>query len=517
MSNNTPRRFTLGAAVAVLGLALTGCGGASDTNGASDGNNGKAQATDGKLTFAVQAPPNSFDPAQLHDGTQRYVWGSLYDTLIYNDNEGKLQPSAAESWEYSDDARKLTLKLRDDMKFSDGDPVTSEAVKVTLERTKNTAGPQQSNLGAVESIDTPDDHTAVLNLSRPDPNLLVALAFGSGVIADPDTINDEKSALDPVGSGPYVLNKTQTVNGNKYVLDRRDDHWNADAYPFKTITVRAIQDRTALFNALKTGELDAGTVDPTQAKQLGEGQFQTTEVPGSALGQIVLADRNGEVAPPLADVRVRKAINHAFDRQKIIDAIFQGYGAPTTQIFATKTPAYNPELDKEYEFNVEEAKRLLKEAGYPDGFTLTMPANLPVLQVQPTITQVLADIGIKVEWEPVPAQSSGQTTKWGMYYNQGGPAPQSRTTVLYFKDNGSHNPFKVTDPKLDALMDNLAMETDPDAADKIYREINEFAVDNAWFAPIYQQTSVWATKKEVDFVGTSSSLFDVRTFEVSGK
>lgn len=514
MSNKTPRRLTIGAAVAIVGLALTGCGGASEPN--TDNTQG-AKATDAKLAFAVQAPPNSFDPAQLHDGTQRFVWGSIYDTLIYNDNDGKLQPSAAKSWEYSDDARKLTLKLRDDMKFSDGDPVTSKAVKVTLERTKNTAGPQQSNLGAVESIDTPDDHTAVLNLNRPDPNLLVALAFGSGVIADPDTINDVKSALDPVGSGPYVLNKTQTVNGNKYVLDRRDDHWNADAYPFKTLTIRAIQDRTALFNALKTGEIDAATVDPTQAKQLGEGQFQTTEVKGNALGQIVLADRNGEVAPPLADVRVRKAINHAFDRQKMIDALFQGFGAPTTQIFFPKAPAYDPELDKKYDYNVEEAKRLLKEAGYPDGFTLTMPANLPVLQVQPTITQVLADIGIKVEWEPVPAQSSGQTTKWGMYYNQGGPAPQSRTTVLYFKEGGSHNPFKIKDPKLDALLEKLNAETDPEAANKIYREINEFAVDNAWFAPIYFQTGVWATKKEVDFVGTSSSLFDVRIFAADGQ
>ncbi|MGK3956385.1 ABC transporter substrate-binding protein [Arthrobacter sp. R4] len=513
MSNKTPRRLTYGAAVAILGLALTGCGGASETK---TNNAEGAKATDATLTFGVQAPPNSFDPAQIHDGTQRYVWGSIYDTLIYNDNEGKLQPSAAESWEYSDDARTLTLKLRDDMKFSDGDPVTSKAVKVTLERTKNTAGPQQSNLGAVESIDTPDDHTAVLNLNRPDPNLLVALSFGSGVIADPDTINDEKSALDPVGSGPYVLNKTQTVNGNKYVLDRRDDHWNAEAYPFKTITVRAIQDRTALFNALKTGELDAGTVDANQAKQLGGGALKTTEVKGNTVGQIVLADRNGEVAPPLADVRVRQAINHAFDRQKIIDALYQGQGSPTTQIFNPMQPAYDEELNKKYEFNVQEAKRLLKEAGYPDGFSLTMPANLAVQQIQPTLTQTLADIGIKVEWEPVPAQSSGQTTRWGMYFNQGAVAPQSRTTVLYFRENGSHNPFKVKDPELDSLMEKLATETDPEAANKIYRDINKFAIDKAWFAPIYLQTSVWATKKEVDFVGTASSLFDVRTFAVSG-
>ena len=508
MSHARSHRLTVAAAVAAVAMTLTACAGQAPAEPETE--EGLPAAS---LTFGVQAAPNSLDPAQLHDGTQRYVWGSLYDTLIYSDNEGVLQPGAAESWEYSDDALQLTLNLRDGMTFSDGDPVTSEAVKATLERTRDTAGPQQNNLRAIASIDTPDDDTAVINLSQPDPNLLVALAFGSGVIGDPDTINDESTALNPVGSGPYTLNRDETVDGSEYVLKRRDDHWNAEAYPFETIKVRVIQDRTALFNALLTGELDAGTADASQVKQVEGAGFDITRVDGVGVGQLVLADRNGTLVPALTDVRVRQAINMALDREGIVEKLFLGLGKPTTQIFNPESAAFLAELDEYYPFDPEQAKELLAEAGYPDGFSMTLPASLVAQQIQPTLTQALADIGITTEWEPIPATQSGQTTNWGAYFNQGAVAPPSRTTLLYFSESGSHNPFKVTDPELDALRAELATTTDPDAAAEIYQEINTWAVENAWFAPIYYQATNWATKNGVKFVGTASSLFDVRTFD----
>lgn len=498
---------TVGAIAGAIALTVSGCGTAGDSS------TGRTQG-DATLAFAVQSAPNSLDPAQLHDGTQRYVWASLYDTLLYIDNDGEIQPSAAKSWEYSDDARTLTLNLRDDLTFSDGDPVTSDAVKTTLERTRDTPGPQQGNLSAIESVGTPDEHTAVLKLSQPDPNLLVSLAYGSGVIGDPDTINDKRTALNPIGSGPYVLNREETVDGSKYVLERRDDYWNVDAYPLKTVTVKVIQDRTALFNALLTGELDAGTVDPTQAKQVSGSGFTLTKVDGVTVGGIVIADREGVVAPPLADVRVRRAINLAIDRQGIVDAILRGQGQPTTQPFNPSSPAYQADLNDDYPYDPGKARRLLAEAGYPNGFSITMPATVYVQPLQPTLTQALADVGIKVDWEPVPAQQSGQTTRWGMYFNLGGVAPPSRTTELYFSESGSQNPFGTRDPELDALLRKLAPETDLDKANQLYREINDFAVKDAWLAPFFLQSTTWATASGIKYVGGPESLNDIRVFGV---
>lgn len=513
MPQSTATRAAVGViAAAGMIFALSGCGADPAPSGGAQGGD---KQTDATLAVGVQAPPNSLDPAQLHDGTQRYVWSGLYDTLLYSDDDGNLVPAAAESWEYSDDALTLTLNLRDDLTFSDGDPVTSEAVKVTLERTMNTPGTQQANLAAVESIDTPDEQTAVLNLRNPDPNLLVALSYGSGVIADPDTIDDANTALNPVGSGPYVLNRDKTLDGSTYVLDRRDDHWNADAYPFQTITIRAIADRTALFNALLTGELDVGSVDGTQAKQVEGAGLAVERIDSTAIAELVLADRAGTVTPEMADVRVRQAINMAFDKRAIVDAILQGNGKTTNQVYNEYSPAYDPELEDVYPYDPEAAKELLAEAGYPDGFKLVMPANLPSLQYQPTISQALGDIGIDVEWEPVPAQNAGQSTKWGAYWNIGGTAAATRTTAVYYRPGGSQNPFKYEDPELTGLFAELDAETDPEAQGEILKKINRFGVEEAWFAPVFSQATLWASKDGYEYVGTGVSLFDIRNFGVS--
>ncbi|WP_156642231.1 ABC transporter substrate-binding protein [Arthrobacter sp. B6] len=509
-----PPRLVIGAIAAAAMLALSACGTSEPSPSATEGGDSDRNAT---IALGVQAPPNSLDPAQLHDGTQRYVWSTLYDTLIYSNNEGKLEPAAAESWQYSEDALTLTMKLRDDLKFSDGDPVTSAAVKATLERTKNTPGPQQSNLAAVDSVEAPDERTAVLRLKRPDPNLLVALSYGSGVIGDPDTLADPSRALNPVASGPYVLNTDKTIAGTTYVLERRDDHWNADAYPFKTVTIRAIADRTALFNALLTGELDAGTVDGTQAEQAKGGGLNVKPVDSTAIAELVLADRAGTVTPELADVRVRKAINMALDKEGVVKAILRGNGKTTNQVFNEFSPAYDPKLDDVYSYDREAARKLLAEAGYPDGFKLVMPANLPSLQYQPTISQLLGDIGIKVEWEPVPATSAGQNTKWGAYWNIGGTAAATRTAAVYYRSGGSQNPFKSTDPKLDKLFQQLDAETDTKRQGEILRDINEFGVQEAWFAPVFSQTTLWATQPGFEYVGSGVSLFDLRAFGTSNK
>lgn len=496
-------RWTVTAVVVAALLPLTSCGAPASTPPGS--------AT---LTLGVQAPPNSFDPVQLLEGQQMYIWSAIYDTLLYSDNDAVLRPNAAESWQYSDDARKLTLKLRSGMKFSSGAPVTAAAVKTTIDRTKTTPGPLQSNLGSLQSVEAPDDGTVVLNLSRPDPNLLGSLAQGNGVIGDPATLTSPNTALDPVGSGPYTLDRQATVNGSKYVLQRRVDYWNAAAYPAKTVTVRVIPDRTALFNALLSGEVDAGSVDANQAQAAQKAGLTLKRVDGTAVGEFVLADRGGKLAPALADVRVRRAINMAFDRKKIVDKIIGGLGQPTTQMFNPKSPAYIPELNDKYPYDPAAARRLMAEAGYANGFSLTIPANVMSQMVQPTITQALADIGITANWKPVPPQDGTQTGEYPVYFNIAGTVPAPRTVNSKLAPAGSTNPFKFQTPELNSLIDKAAATTDADQAGEIYRQINTYVVDNAWFAPLFTSSSNWVTRGKVTFLGTGANpLSTIRTFD----
>ncbi|MFM9442874.1 ABC transporter substrate-binding protein [Streptomyces acidiscabies] len=497
-------------------LTALGVGAVLFTSAACDSQPASTSASLSTLALSIFGTPNSFDPAQLLEGQQMYVWDSVYDTLLLQDNQGRLQPGAARSWQYSTDARTLTLKLRTGMKFSDGSPVDSAAARATLDRIRTTPGPSQGMLASLAAVEAPDATTVVIRLKRPDGSLLTALSQAAGVIGDPKTMTTKSAALEPVGSGPYTLDKGQTVNGSVYVLERRADYWNKAAYPFATVKVRVISDPTAAANALKAGQTNAGTVDISQLSGFPAPAFEHQHVDATAGATLVLADREGQVLKPLGDVRVRKAINMAFDRAKMVRQLLRGSGRPTTQIYNPKGTAYDTSLNQTYGYDPQGAKRLLAEAGYPDGFSVTMPSLVFTKTFEPTLTQALGDIGVKVTWQPVPPQqavSALASKKYPLFLVVDGLAATPTETRNFYSPTGYRNVFNSTDPRLAALLDRADRELDPDKAAGIYRQINKFGVDNAWYSPVFQIGSDWVTKKGITYLGDgSSTLATVRQF-----
>lgn len=516
----TPPRFRSGIATSVAAavlLALTACSGSTGQEEATSGSTGTLSTA--TLALAVSAAPASLDPAQLQEGQQTYVWGSVFDTLLLVDNDGKLKPNAAESWDVSEDGLTLSLTMRDGLTFSNGDPVTAKDVAGTLERTRTTPGQQQGKFSSVASIEAPDDKSVVLKLSQRDPSLPTNLALGAGVIGDPETLNDETTALNPTGSGPYTLDQSATVAGTTYVLNRRDDYWNAQAFPFKTLTVRVIQDRTAVFNALQAGELDAGNVEVQQVQQIEAAGFATKKVEATAVANLVLADREGTILKPLADERVRKAINMAFDREKLVQQVLRGSGKATVQIFNPKGDAYDAALDDTYKFDPASAKKLLEEAGYADGFEVTMPSTVLSKNFEPLIAQPLADIGIKVNWEPVPPQNSAAAVaskKYPMLFFIDGLNVAPRELQNNFGETGFLNPFAATPPELDDLMAKVGLEADEAKASELYKEINSVIVEEALTAPLFYIGTNWATTDGIEYLGDGSNTqSSIRAFGVT--
>lgn len=512
----TRPRFPFGVATAVAAvvlLAMTACSGSSDQEETGSG------STDAAIRLAVNAAPASLDPAQLQEGQQAYIWASVYDTLLLIDNSGKLQPNAAESWTVSDDGLTLSLTLRDGLTFSTGDTVTAEDVAGTLERTRTTPGQQQGKLASVQSVEGTDKKTVVLKLKQRDPALLSSLALAAGVIGDPDSLNEKTSALNPVGSGPYTLDQSATVPNTTYVLKRREDYWNVQAYPFKTLTVRVIQDRTAVFNALQTGELDAGLVEAPQVPQIEAAGFKTKKVDATTVANLVLADREGTILKPLGDERVRKAINMAFDREKMVQQILKGSGTATSQIFNPKGAAYDPSLDDTYKFDPAGARKLLAEAGYADGFSVTMPSTVVSRTFEPVITQPLADIGIKVTWEPVPPQNTAAAVasrKYPMVFFLEGLNVTPREVQNNFDETGFLNPFKTKDPELTELTSQVALEPNETTASELYKKINAHIVENALTAPLFYIGTIWATKDGIEYNSDgSNTASNIRQFSVA--
>lgn len=511
MGNGTNRRWAARVVAATAATIFTGgllvaCSPAGDDQGGG--------ASDLSLTIATTAAPPSFDPAQLDNGASAYIWGSIFDTLLTQDASGEIVPNAAESWEYSDDALTLTLSLREGMTFSTGDPVTAEAVKATLERDKETPGLRQAEAANVESVEAPDDQTVVINLTEPTPALVSNLAMGLGAIGDPATLDEDRTALNPVGSGPYVLDES-TVNGSSYVLKRREDYWNVDAFPYSTVTVRVIEDQQALFNALQSGELDAGNVNADQVAAVEGAGFATKQVDALAVGSLAILDREGTLIPALGDARVRQAVNMAFDRDLYVESLLGGVGRSTSQLFNPAQGAYDPQLEDFYSYDPDAAKELLAEAGYAEGFDLTLPSTFLSTTYEPAITQSLADIGITVTWEPVPPQeitSSLASQKYAAAWFFDGLNVPARELDNNFGVNGFLNPFHYESPELTALIDEVSLATDPAAADDIYKQINAYVVENALTAPVFYLGTTWATNHGVTYVPDGAVMAYVRFF-----
>lgn len=503
------QRVTTIAALAITtALALSAC-----SPGAAES---ESSSSDASLTLAITNVPNSIDPSVLSQSPDATIWSALYDRLLSVDPDGTYVPNAAESWEYSDDGLTLTLTLRDDLSFSSGTPIDSAAVVSTIEYVRKNPGAGQTGWRLATSVEAPDPRTVVITLSQPDPLLLDGLATYLGVIADPATLGDPDNAQHPLESGPYTLDTDATVTGSVYVMKRRDDYWNADAYPFETFTVKAITDYQALYNALSSGELDAGYAPSDQIPSLEGNGFTNHVIEGQGTAGLVLADREGEILPALADVRVRRAINMAIDREGFVKQVLAGAGTAAEQKVAPGAAGYVEELNEAYPYDLDKAKALMAEAGYADGFDVTMPSNFLSQSYEPIIGQALRDIGITVNWQVMQAQDPiWESLRFPMGFWVDGGSNTANVLIQNYGPDGSFNPWHVTDPQLDELFAAAYAATDDAAAASAWEAINRYAVDQALSAPMFFTQANMVTRPGISYLGTAPpSITTVNLYDV---
>ena len=506
-----PRVVAL-AAIAGASLLLAGCSGTSSPKDSAPG-------TAPDISIASVSAPNSMDPAQLVDGNQMYVWASVYDTLLARDSKsGDLIPNAAESWNYNADGTQLTLKLRPGMKFSNGDPVNADAVAKTMLRTKSTPGILQPKYAKVANVTAKDDLTVVVSFTAFDPQFVENLPLGAGAIADPKTFNDPAIKTNPIGSGPYTLDLADSVPGTSYVLKRRADYWDAEKYPFPKVTVRVLQDPTAVFNALQAGELDVATVQPQMAAKLDPAKFTVTKVNAQAVGYLDVLDRAGAKWPALGDKRVRQAINYAINREGILKGIFADSGQTTEQVLNPSGKVYDAGLNNTYVYDVSKGKELVKEAGYA-GQTFKIPSTYLTTAVEATLSQAFKDIGLGLEWVPVPpqqAQTALTSGQFGLAYQVTGLGSDPGDTFSHFAPDGFQNPTHYTNPTLDGFFNVINHTVNFQDALPAYKKLNAYAVDEAYEAPIVYYGTSWATKRGVTMIGYGGAPSTLRNFTYNG-
>lgn len=468
------------------GLFLTACA-AAGTDPAPAGSDEPSGTVRGEvLRLGVLQEPLSWDPSQAHVGHLLQPYQAVYDTLILREPDGTLSPMLATEWSYNDDLTELTLELRDDVTFSDGEVFDAEAVKANIENFQAGNGRQAAQLADVSAVQVVDADTVVLELSQPNPSLEYFLSQAAGLMGSPASIGTEEIATLPVGSGPYVMDAAGSVAGSQYVFTAREDYWNPDLQKFNRVEMKVLVDVTARVNALVSGQIDATLVDARTAGQV-EAAGKTLSANQVDWTGLLLLDRDGTLAPALGDVRVRQAINHALDRETMLEQVQLGAGTVTHQVFGPESGAYVDALDERFPYDPEKARQLLKDAGYADGFELTIPTFPGLESIVPLLTQQFADVGITLVAESVPPQNivadiaGGKFPAAYFFLFQGEPWVAINQMI---STEATYNPFGTMTPELQSLIDEVRFTgaTSTDAAKKV----NEYVTEEAWFAPLYR-------------------------------
>jgi peptide/nickel transport system substrate-binding protein len=472
-------RATSVAILAAAAVALTGCS-------ASSGGKANGGPAVDELSIASLANILSFDPAQAHLGHQMPLYQAAYDTLILREPDGSFSPMLATEWKYNDDQTVLTLDLRDDVTFSDGEKFDAEAAKANLDHFKSANGPDAAQVGSISAVDVVDEDTIDITLSAADPALEYYLTQAPGLMGSPKALGTEEIKTVPVGSGPYVLDAKSSVNGSQFVYTANKDYWNKDLQKFAKVNIKVLTDITARTNAVVSGQVNAALLDAKNGKQAEGAGLEEVSYPVDWNG-LFLFDRDGQNTPALADVRVRQAINYAFDRATMLEQLSLGHGEVTAQIFGKTTDAYIPELDEEYAYDPEKAKALLADAGYADGFDLTLPILPGTEAIMAMVQQQLADVGITVKQEAVPQanyvtdlQAAKYSAAWFSVF-QGEPWVAIKQAI---GPQAAYNPFKTTTPELQEAID--AVQTGGDKSGELAKKVNQYVTDEAWFAPWYR-------------------------------
>jgi peptide/nickel transport system substrate-binding protein len=446
------------AAAVVAASALTACGGGTSTSSTRQPS-GKPIAGD-TLTIAASTAPISLNPALNGNGVPLDWFDALgYEPLIVRQGDNTVKPGLATSWSYSKDNKTFTLQLRSGVKFTDGTPLTADAVVKWINYYK-TKGTFAFNLASLSSAVATGPLEVTLNLSSPDP-LYPYYLDQEGVVGEvvsPTALADpSKLTTATFGAGPYMIDSAATVPNSSYVYVRNPNYWNTAEQHWQKIIVKIISDDNATLAALRSGQVQVAVGAATTAATAKSAGLVVTAHSGGVTG-IVLADRNGTVVPALKNVQVRQALNYAIDRDGIAKTVYSGYGGPAGQYKPAGTDGYVAALDKQYPYDPAKAKQLLSDAGYPNGFSFDV-------LVQPGVPggTLLAQAMVQ-EWAAIGVKAKLVTpTTFSDYAAQATSKKYGATTFVYdyqpfiweanelFSPTGIYNFLGQVTPEVDAL------------------------------------------------------------------
>lgn len=454
--------------------------------------NGKPAVDRDTVVFAIAGDIGNLDAQVASTGDSHRYALVLNDTLFGFDANGRLEPRLASAVKISDDGLRYTFTLRRDVKFHNGAPMTAKDVKYSIERivkpeTKSTRRP---NFAPVfESASAPDDHTVVIQLKKPDGAFLNKVA-GYLFIIPKDYAESlpspEAFAKAPVGAGPFKFVEHKV--GQSMEVVRFDDYWGRKA-DVKRIIYRVIPEPGSRVNALLAGEVDLA--DAIQAADVARvKQNAGLGVSSVKIGSPLMV-RLYSITPgtPLANPKVRQALNYAVDRNAIIKSVLHGIGEPMPTLLSSVYPIGNDPALKPYPYDPARAKRLLAEAGYPNGFdTEIYSSSVMPKEVTEALVAYWSQVGVRAKIKFI------DYAAWARLDNTHAGGPMSITrfpNAIYDPSHpiggsavkaGSWSDY--FNPEVEALFAESEKISDRDERDRVFRKIVRILHDDAHTVPL---------------------------------
>lgn len=472
-------------------LILAGCG----SPASSDTTDGVAPGKD-MVTFRINAEITTLDPHKTAgSGNDQIVQYQFLESLFRTDNvdgESVINMGLAESYKYLDEEKtKLEVKIRPNVKFHNGDTMTADDVVYSLRRSKST-GYNNSIMDFIKSIEKVDEETVLITLEFAYAPIIQCLASANTAIVSKKAMETDEAgfARKPVGTGPYVLDKW--VTGEKITFTAFPDYWRGEA-SIKKGTFIIIADNSTALLALETGEVDfMNIMNFADVPIVRDNPKLSIDICDSGVGGRVVSFNNKKGI--FSDVRMRLAVAHAIDPEEIWIGAYDGAGAPSYCPMSRTLPEF-PTDYKHLERDIEKAKQLVKDAGYPNGVTVKIPTIDAAAYSKPTVIlqEQLAEIGINLEielmeraaWnERIITNNDYEITYWAVV-----PKIEDADSTLYMfhsSNIGGGGNFANCDiPELDELLEKGRVMEPGEERNAIYKKALEVIRDNAAIVPCH--------------------------------
>ncbi len=463
------------------------------------------------LVVAQTVDVPTFDPQRVLGIDAIVAVANMYDRLVYLDYDNTIKPWLATTWEHSSDGLAWTFHMRKDAKFHDGSPVTSEAVKFTIERAIGPgagASLSKTYLAAIAKVETPDPYTVRLTTEKPLGPMLrnvghqIALA-----VLNPKVVETRHNDLSkPVDAGGGMFKLADWKPGEALILDRNDAWWGPKP-AFKQVIYKPVPDPATRSIMLEKGDADIATVLPLADVERLRKNAAVKVIQSNSIRSTFFVIQMGK--PPLNDVRVRQALNYAVDVDAIIKAVLNGYGQRERSILGTTMQFYEPTF--KFTYDPARAKRLLAEAGVKPGTRLEIHAPQGRWPGDAEMVQALAGylrgvgfdphIAITGDWAQYNTVIAHSKT-WDLYMTAWAPgnldADGTFTAIIWSK--GFNNVGGYASSKADELLALGRSSVDAKTRERYYKELQDLLAREVPF--LLLQTAV-------SFSGTRASICGV--------